>query len=420
MPITYVNTNELLATHSSEYLPHAYAYMHPITGYKRPPFTFSTIREMQIHPDVMFAMWLLKGPMLARARMQVECDNEEVKQYVIRALNRFWKNGAVQALKALEWGFSCSEVLWKADNKGMISYSKLRDFETEACRIVTQGGERVGVLVKNFSTFGGETTKELYLGGPKVFHHVHSREKHLWYGQSRLIGAHLPWNEMMTEGGYRDIRRMWFYKNAFQGGIMRHPDGYVRTPEGNLKAYQHIAQEMIEKMRTGAVLAIPSKYDARGNPIWDFEAPKGNTIPAGLFEYGNDLKDEILEGVGIPTEVIRSGGNQGFGSASGREVPESAFYANLQDLLNWLVLDFDEQIINPGYQINAHLGKLQSNVEYEINIHPLDVDAAEMDYEEDLEEEPSSTDPNNQPSNEPKKKPQTQSEGPTRRLVVAA
>ena len=385
MKTVYVNPNSLLQTQVPGYVPTlSRRRWNGISTYKQPVFSEQMVEEMIIDPRVKFGLSLIKGPMISKAKMKVESENEEVKEFVIKMINSFWLNGAVQALKAVEWGHSGSEVLYKQDEKtGQIIYAGLKDFHSSSVKIVTQNGERCGLLIKDFMTVSMKTGKAVYLGGPKAFHHVHSREIHPFYGRSRLYGAHIPWNEIWSQGGYRDIRRMWFYKNAFTGGTLYHPNKIYTMPDGRQVHSQDWGQEMVEKMKTGAVWTLPNDVDKNGNRQWEYNEAKGNTIPAGLFTYGDSLRIEILEALGIPYEVIESSGNEGFGSSSGRAIPETAFYSILQEELNWLIYDFVEQIIKPMVQINAALGLLPYDtfdvLSYPLMANPEDVDFADKD-----------------------------------------
>lgn len=382
MNTVYVNPNELLETKVTNYIPSNTGRHLGFHTYKQPAFTHHTIQQMEVDPRVKFGLSLIKGPMIAKAKFKVDSDSEEVKKFVIDMINNFWKNGAVQALKAVEWGHSGSEVIFKQDEKtGQITYKGLKDFQSSSVNIVTKNGNRVGLLIKDFMTTQMKTGKAVYLGGPKAFHHVHNREIHPFYGRSRLYGAHIPWNEIWSQGGFRDIRRMWFYKNAFTGGILYHPNKIYQTPDGRQIHSQDLAQEMIEKMKTGAVWALPNDMDAKGNRAWELIEPKGNTIPAGLFTYGDSLRIEILEAMGIPYEVIESSGSEGFGSSSGRAIPETAFYSILQEELNWLIYDFVEQIVRPMVQINASMGLLQYD-QFDVLSYPLMANPEEVDFED--------------------------------------
>lgn len=395
----YVDPNQLLTTMVPEYVPGSFHNTFTINR-QRPLFTQFMIREMIPDPRVQFGLWLIKGPMLSKAKFLVESENEDVKEHVTDLLESFWLNGAVQALKAVEWGYSGSEVMYKRDEKtNRIMYNGLKDFESPSVKVVTKNGSRTGLIIDRFQTVRSSPGKAVYLGGPKAFHHAHWRHFHPWYGRSRLYGAHIPWNETWSDGGYRDIRRMWFYKNCFEGGTLYHPQGYFKTPDGQLIAAQDHAQALMEKKRAGATLVLPNTVDSRGNRQWEYEAPKGNTIPAGLFEYENALRVEILEAMGVPYEVIESSGNEGFGSSSGREIPETAFYAILQEELNWLLHDFTEQIARPNVHINAALGLMPYDT-FKILAHPLDSSPEEMSYDEEDQSMLRQQESQNQPSDE--------------------
>ena len=379
-----VKPASLLESKVPDYVPNTglnyYGYYH-----RRPIFTQWTIREMLVDPRVLFGLWLIKGPILSKAKFTVESESEEVKDFVVKSINNFWQRGASQALKAIEWGYSGSEVLYERDeDNGQIIYRGLKDFESYSVKVVTNKGRRVGILVDNYTTVSMEAGKAVYVGGPKAFHHVQWRQYHPHYGRSRLVAAHIPWEETWAEGGYRDIRRLWFHKNAFEGGTMYHPNGSARLPNGTVVSYKDMAQEIIEKRRSGAVMTLPSDTDSKGNKLWEYSEAKGNTIPAGLFDYGDSLRVEILEAMGIPYEVIESSGNEGFGSSTGREIPQTAFYSILQEMMTDLICDFNEQVIKPGVQINAALGLLPYAT-YNILPHPLDADAEEKEYDDGME-----------------------------------
>jgi len=380
----YINVNpqDLLDTKVSEYMPQSYRHFGIGALRKQPLFTQQTIRDMEVDPRVKFGLSLIKGPLLSKAKFRVTSDNDEVRKFVIKLINSFWLNGAMQALKAVEWGFSGSEVLYREDEKnGQITYKGLKDFDSSSVRVVTNNGNRVGILIDHFLTTKMQQGKAVYLGGPKGFHHVHARQFNPHYGRSRLFGAHIPYNEIWQDGGYRDIRQMWFYKNAFEGGTLYHPRKMYELPDGRRVHAQDYAQEMIEKKRTGAVWTLPNDTDNSGKREWEHIPAKGNTIPAGLFEYYRSLREEILEAMGIPYEVIEASGNEGFGSSSGREIPETAFYSILQEQLNWLIFDFVEQIARPLVQINAALGRLPYDT-FDVLSYPLDANPEELEFTE--------------------------------------
>lgn len=365
----------------------------------RPPFTFQTIREMLCDPRIVFGLWLLKGPILSGGEFDVETSNAQVAEFIKSNLRRFWYNSAARVLKALEWGFSASEIRYRYNEEdGAIHFDTVKDLDSLDCRPVTHEGNVCGFTVRSNTAMSGATTdhyskpwvdrlgskppiasgEQIYLGAPRALYHLHSRDRNPWFGLSRLFGVHVPWWEQWSEDGYRAIRRLWFAKNAFEGGVMYHPPGTIATKQGPKPARDY-AREMIEKKRSGGVLTLPNTMGPDGSGrAWEYIPPQGNPVPAGLLEYGDLLRDEVLEGLGIPAEVIQSSGETGFGSASGRQVPQMAFYSVLLELKQWLALDFDLYCLR--YLVHLNFG----NVQYELIPLPLDNTA-----------EPPPEDPNN-------------------------
>lgn len=363
------NPDELLGIPlTAEYMPQSIPSGF-LTTRNRPPFSSFVIDEMLTDSKVIYGLYLLKGPLLANSRFSVESDNSAVKEYLIKQINRFWRTSAIRALRGLEWGYGPSEALYRV-LQGGIHFDTLKDVHPRDTRVVSYRGELCGITVQGVPRESNPNDKQrIYLGGPKAFLHVHWRDRHPWYGMSRCYGCYVPWWEAWTEGGYRDIRRLWFFKNAFEGGTMYHPPGAMRDSGGNMVTAKDYAREMIEKKRTGGVLTLPNVVGADGAQQWTYEPPTANAAPDNLLEYGDTLGREILEGLGIPPEVIESGGDTGFGSATGRQVPQTAYYAILQDLAQWLITDFDAQILRPLVALNF---SVEDSLAYDIVVFPMD------------------------------------------------
>lgn len=336
---------------TAEYVPYAVSGTFSLSRH-RPPFTYYMVREMLTDPRIIYGLWLIKGPLASRAEVQVVCEDETIRQFLITNINRFWRTSIMIALSAIEWGISASEVMYRYTD-GQIQFDKLRYIDPLDVRTVTSKGEICGINVRNIPLRGQVRQQALYIGAPKCMIHLHWREKSPYYGLSRLYGAHVPWWETWSDGGYRDIRRLWYYKNAFEGGVMYHPPGMTRLPSGLLIDNKDLAREMITKKRTGGTLVFPNSFigDSQ-NRSWEYEPPTSNSGPEGLLDYGELLRSEELEAMGIPPEIVQSGGNQGFGSSTGRQIPQDAFFAVLQELLQYLVNDLDTYVLRYLVQLN--------------------------------------------------------------------
>lgn len=428
--LTNVNPDKLLKDMTEGYAPTAYISNVHLISRNRPPFNRTMIREMLSDPRIIYGLWLLKGPLLSKGPRRkesskssspspfqmafppekndegkplfsggnkdgkpfppkgpqpfgnvpkssgsevqgftVQCERDDVKKFIEDQYVRFWRTEAIKALKSLEWGFSGSEVCYRVKD-GYMHFDRLKDFYAEDTSPVRYRGKLVGMNVRitNY-TQTPDNKAQAYLGGPKALWHVHWRDRNAWWGVSRLFGAHIPWWEKWCDGGYRDIRRLWFYKNAYNGGVLYHPPGSSRTDTGQVISNKDLAREIIEKMRTGGVLALPNTPAGDGaGKAWEYESPVGNEGPQGILEYGESLDTETLESLGIPPEIIESSGNQGFGSSTGRQIPQEAFESILQELIMWLMYDFDQQVIRYLVAINYENG---DEIDYEVIPTPI-------------------------------------------------
>lgn len=374
--MTTVSASDVMGVVSSGYEPTVsivrdVSYTAP---HHAPPFSLSVVRDMLKDPRIEFGLGLIKGPIHAFTKFFTEeesknpavhqwivasetsfpyvikSENKEVAEFVSSTLKRFWQVGCIKALKALDWGYSASEVIYKAvksdgREKAKVVFDNLIDFDPIDCTAVTISDGLVGCSVKR----GG--LNEFYIGIPKVFWHTHQRDRRKYYGQSRLKGVYPAWWEIWTEGGARDIRRQWYYRNAYDGGNMRYPVGETRLPNGRVISNRNIALEIMSQRRSGGFTVMPNQLDSSGNQQWEYEPPGSSVAPQGMAEYLVSLTNEELEGMGIPPEVIQGDGG-GLGAATGRKIPMVAYYSSLQQIVDFLIQDFINQVLNFLIQIN--------------------------------------------------------------------
>jgi hypothetical protein len=165
---------------------------------------------------------------------------------------------------------------------------------------------------------------------------------------------------------------------------------------------------MAEAKRTGSTAIFPSRKDLQGKRLWEYEPPKAGMTPQGLPEYIQVLRDEELEGMGIPPEVVTAGGDSGFGGATGRMVPLMAFIASLTPIGTHVIGDFCEQILplllhfnnlDDDYTIRRIVPKTQENVNAEF-------EQANPDPGSPSSGSPKSPNPASKDSKDHQKKPQ--------------
>lgn len=307
---------------------------------RKPPFRrLFHVPAMLANRRVQLALQTFEGAITSLSHFFVKEDNEQIKEFVITQIERWWRNSASKMIYgALAYGFYGAEILYRVDSEGRLAFNCLKSFQPHDIFPVTFKGDLVGVQLRNYR--GG---KVRYVGGEKAFWHVHGREWHPWFGQSRLFAAYEPWLELTSEGGGLDVRRLFFFRNVLQNDVMYYPDEVIPNEQGERIHARDIARSMVEKQRAGGVYALPSATDVDGNKKWEIVTKDTTGGGEDVMRHVEVLADEIAEGMGIPPEVFTAADTgSGF---SGRKIPEAAFRGILTNIVQWMVSDFDEQCV---------------------------------------------------------------------------
>lgn len=338
---------------------------------RKPPFLrLLHVPAMLMNSRVQIVLQTFEGAITSLSHFFVKEDNEEIKQFLITQIERWWRNSASKMIyAALPYGYYGAETMYRMDEKGRLAFNYLKSFQAQDIYPVTLKGELVGLELRNVSG-----SKKRYIGEEKKLWHVHWRELHPWWGQSRLYGAYEPWLDLISEGGATDVRRYYFYRNSIQNDVGYYPDRNVPDENGTDVYAGDVMRSMIEKQRAGGVYSFPSTRDMNGNREWEIETKDTTGGEQGVLDFPEALKDEISEGMGMSSEVYKAADTgSGF---SGRRIPESAFRGILTNIVQWMVSDIDEQSFRP-------LVKHNFQVEPSYEIIPFGIVRDEGDEGED-------------------------------------
>ena len=332
--------------------------------YNQPIFARFWIPAMEQDPHLIYGFRMLTGPVLTKAKFKINSDMPEVAEFVDRMIKRFWLTGVHYSLTSLRYGFCGCETIYKYNRKTKyIEFDKLKYLHPNDVTPVLVDGLLKGMKVKRVKERDG-TDKEQYLGLPKMLWSVHERSYDRWWGRSRYTGAFIPWYEYWQPKGFRNIRHLGMYKYSFRGPNIGYPEGSQQDPVTGEQVPNVLrAEEMADRAEAGATLIYPTVNQEYGG--WEVGEPTVMNIPDALLQYGNDLKHEKWEGIGVPPEIAESDEGGG-GSFSGRRVPQQAFFSNEQEIANEQVFDFDEQ--NLRYIVALNFGP---DADYEIEPVPI-------------------------------------------------
>ena len=311
-------------------------------------FSRSDVELMRRDPRINFGLSIIAAP-LFRVTWQVVGPHEDVNQFVDRQLKRFWQRDLIHVIKLTAWGFCPAEVLYRPNQQSdLIEYDRLRDLYPLDCRPREMGGRLTGFRVAGATGTMLSTAEPIRT--PRMFWAVNEPEYGGHYGRSRLEGAWEPWMEKVGKKGANDVRRLWHIKNAFHGGIIRHPAGPIELGNGQTMANEDYAREVLEKLMTGGVLVLPNSRDEEGNLLWTYEPPAPNGEPPSILEYPKALSEEELEGLNIPPEVVKA--SEAGSGWSGRSVPFLVFLTG-EDQVAFQILDpFDRYVCRPLVWVN--------------------------------------------------------------------
>lgn len=371
----------------------------PVYGHNFPPFNLHLVPTIMMDPRVRFGMNLIKGPIASFTVFLSEEDAQDpsihesireqgvqfaycvkskdkaVAEFVRESYNRLWTNGLMSMLLALEWGFSCSQVIYKRNEETkFIEYDSLEWIHPYSLKPIVDRNNLIGIQRNNSDN--EIKIDKLYI--PKIIWHVHSKEHNRLKGQSRLEWCFVPWHETWTIYGARDIRRTWFHRNSYDGGSMYYPPGKQKNVDGTFIDNKDLAVAIMSRIRSGGYRIFPNEVDQiTKEQKWNYEPPQSNVTPQGLMEYPENLRKEILEALGIPPEVIEGGDDGGFGSATGRKVPMIAFYSSLSPLVHNVINDYRRFSLD--YQILVNFKKkIPYSIEKVVPLKTIQVQGADV------------------------------------------
>lgn len=301
-------------------------------------FRLHDVEEMRRDPQINFGLSILSAPVF-RAKVTVT-PADEVGKFVAAQFRRFWRRDLVHALRTLAWGFMPAEVLYR-EKEGRIEFDQIRDLHPLDVRPKEIGGRISGLTVGTLFGTGGPVLRP-----PRLFWAALDPEYGGHYGRSRLFGAWAPWQEKTARHGALDVRRNWYMKNAFRGGVIRHPPGVVELGDGVTMSCQDYAREILEKFETGGILVLPSGRDPEsGEYLWVYEPPQSNGPQQDIRDYPKDLDAEMLRGMTIPPEVVDAA-ESGSGW-SGRSVPFLVFLTGEDRIVECMIDAFDRWVCRP-------------------------------------------------------------------------
>ncbi len=297
-----------------------------------PIFRMRTAELMiQSDPMVRFAM-NVRNSALMPAELEIEAD-PDVKAWIEKNWSVLWDLNRPKLVKAKRFGSAAIQVVYEND-KGIMNIDRLKEYRIQnTMPLQNESGETVGFQLRQDS---------IDLRAPQALWVAYQAEYGNPWGESVLHGAYSPWWSKWVDGGFEKMLQLRMMKDAYIGDMFFYPMGQtMELKDGTVIPFRDVVRELGENRLSGGTLTIPVKFDESGNKLIDYHPPQDFGTPTGILEWGNRLDDEILIGIGVPTEVVNAAeGGTGF---SGRSIPLTVLINNVEmeftDIVNAVVRD---------------------------------------------------------------------------------
>jgi len=336
-----------------------------------PIFTWIDIPRMLRDPQVRFIERLWRAP-FQKVKWTVKATDKRVANFVSNTLRRFWRQSLPRLLsKYWRFGFAAGGAEF-IPHRGRHRLNTVRALE---CRDVQPrvwaNGERRGAFA-GFTLRSAESSEPIWVGEPHAMWFAGYQELGEFYDSAPLGGLFEPWLEKRGRNGAVHARRLWFRKGAWRGKKIYYPPGKTNVgPDESPveRDNQDIARELLDYAEAGGTYAFENVANAgmEGKYDWDMEDDAPQADIAGFREYPRDLDMEMLDGAGIPREVVQS--SESGSGYNGRLLPYQGFLGTV-DELSGLIVNACEPWLRGAVTIN-----FGASVWYEIQLQSLEEQA---------------------------------------------
>jgi 2'-5' RNA ligase len=317
-----------------------------------PVFTWLDVPRMLRDPQVRFIERLWRAP-FQKVRWKVKAATEGIANFVSNTLRRFWRQSLPRLLSKY-WRFGyCAGGAEFVEDRNWLRLRRVRAVEPrDAYPRVWTGGQNVG----QFAGFELQSTgNSRFVGSPHAMWFAGFQEYSEYYDMAPLSGLFEPWLEKRGRNGAVHARRLWFRRGAWRGKKLYHPPGETNVGSDEspqLRDNQDIAREILEYADAGGTFTFENTVNPAsegGKYEWDLEDDKPQGDIAGFRDYPRDLDLEMLDGAGIPREVVQS--SESGSGYNGRLLPYQGFLGTV-DEVSGLVVESCEPWLNPLTQAN--------------------------------------------------------------------
>ena len=305
-----------------------------LLSYNSDSLTSRQVREMLTDPQIIAALNIIKLPMIQNS-WDVDCEDDNIREFVKETLNPLWTRLLTNALTALEYGFSAQEKVFE-EKDGYIVLDKL---------ILAKPWLVTLSLTDDGSFNGFVYGATVDIPPEKAFWWTYNFRYGNYYGQSILKSAHEIWR-------VKKLIMLFANRHYERRGTPPIIVKYPTQPQvtGNDKLSPNLeAQNILKIVESSPVVAVPRQI--RGDKtidLWEIESLAQDLKGDQFINYIDYLDRLILRSMFIPDKIIY--GDEGSYSLS--QTHSNLFMRFLQGIYNSLIEWINNYIVNQLVELN--------------------------------------------------------------------
>jgi hypothetical protein len=286
----------------------------------RPVFTWLDIPRMMTDSKVIFISLLWRAP-FQKVEFTVKGSSPKVATFVQNTIKRFWRSSLPALLsRFFEYGYAPGGAEYTAI-RGKLRLDEVKAIECRDARprVFASGsrkGDFAGFDLTNAHAPGTQSAQS-FVSSPHAFWFAGGRRISHFFDRPPLAGLFEPWLRKNGRGGAVQRAELWFRKHSARGMEVRYPPGtsQMGTDENPQEMDNlDIARGIADYHETNSTLCLENTREPgdSGEYEWTVKYAEAQGDVAGFLEQIDKLDAAMVEGAGIPLEVI-----QGSDSGSG-------------------------------------------------------------------------------------------------------
>lgn len=266
--------------------------------YNRLPY--ETIEDMRRDPIIALGLSGIKAPIVA-ASWRVEGESTEANELVEEVFTRLWDKATEDGMRAVEFGWQPFEIIWDRVD-GRFVPTSLADLPQRTSKILVDAkGTYSGLRVS------GPGDKSITMKPEKAFVFTPLPEYGDLYGQSRLEGVYVDWNNL-SEVITLANRYIEFRADPPITGYA--PNLKVKDSGGSEVDLKERHMESLALLKSGGVIVMPGDTDASGNRQYTAEYLTSQDRTSVFLSHIEHLERRVLRGLLIGDRVLMQGQGQ--------------------------------------------------------------------------------------------------------------